>query len=620
MSSRIAIIKRVTSRELERLRRYAVCQMHRFRSVTSVLNSILGTLTFVSAIAFFVLALVYIGFDHELKSELNLIKAVRAIELIFFVNVIVSLVLNFGRYLRERHWSRWLVDALMVLAFVLSIGAHSPHTHLTWWMTVLYNKWVIYGLVASYAAIVVSAGISRMLGKHTNPSLMLSGSFLIIIILGAFVLMMPKCTQTNLTFIDSLFLSTSAVCITGLTPVDVSATLTPLGLTVLGILIEVGAMGVLTFTCFFALFFTGTSSIYNQLMLRDVIYSKSMSDLVPTMLYILFYTVFVEAVGALLIWLTIHGKLGVSVIDEATFAVFHAVSAFCNAGFSNVEGGLSNPRLLYGTQSFYWVISALVICGSMGFPLLINLKSAIGKVVRRRFHGRAPKPFKTIHLYDMNTKIVLVTYSILFVAGAVAFFLLERRTLLADFDLSGQITQSVFNSVTPRSAGFSSLAPASFSAPTLMLVMFLMWIGGASQSTGGGIKVNAFAAVLLNLRAIVRGRKSVTAFRRTVEPSSIRRANAVVAFSIIGYVGLTILLMLLEPEISPKEICFEMCSALFTVGSSIGATPQLGYVSKMIVCLAMFVGRVGIVSLLMGLVGRHSAAPVRYPSDSIIIN
>ncbi|MDE6304994.1 MAG: potassium transporter, partial [Muribaculaceae bacterium] len=179
---------------------------------------------------------------------------------------------------------------------------------------------------------------------------------------------------------------------------------------------------------------------------------------------------------------------------------------------------------------------------------------------------------------------------------------------------------SIFNSVTPRSAGFSSLNPAGFRDVTILFILFLMWIGGGSQSTAGGIKVNTIAAIWLNLRSIVTGREYVTAFKRSIAIGSIRRANAVVALSIVSYLIYSLILMSLEPELPTKALLFESCSALFTVGSSLGITPELCNASKILLCTAMFIGRVGIISLLMGLIGHRSYHPAKYPTDNIIIN
>lgn len=225
-----------------------------------------------------------------------------------------------------------------------------------------------------------------------------------------------------------------------------------------------------------------------------------------------------------------------------------------------------------------------------------------------------------MHIYNLNTKVALYTTLIIFGVSIVLFFIFERNNTLAGFSLYDQIVQSIFNSTTPRSSGFVSVNPAGFLNVTLVFVLLLMWIGGASQSTAGGIKVNTLAAILINLRAIVLGHNKVTAFNRTIATASIRRANAVVTLSILSYFLFSMVIMLLEPQMSAKSLLFEVSSALFTVGSSLGVTPMLSATSKGVLICAMFLGRVGIISLLIGVTGNKHDHPVQYPTDNIIIN
>ena len=487
---------------------------------------------------------------------------------------------------------------------------------------VLYNRTALYVILASYSAVDISYGIVKLAGKHTNPSLLLSASFLLLIIAGSFVLMMPRFTVSGISYIDSLFVSTSAVCITGLTTVDVSQTFTLRGLVVLGFLIQAGGLGIMTFTSFFALFFSGNTSIYSQLMVKDMIYSKTMSSLIPTLLLILGFTLAIEALGAVAFFLALPDTLQMATDEKIAFSLFHSLSAFCNAGFSNLEGGMSNPALLHSNQSVYIVASVLIAAGGIGFPTLMNLKLAGGRALRRlgRRLSRRPKPRVPSHIYDLNTKIVLVSTGCIFAASALLFFIFEYDNALSGFTFGEKVVQSVFNAWVPRSSGFSSVNPAGFLNITLVMFVLLMWIGGASQSTAGGIKVNTFSVMLLNLRAMVYGRHRVTAFGRTISTPSLRRAHAVIGLSIVSYVFFAMTLIGLEPGLPARDLLYEAASALFTVGSSLGVTHELGSPAKMLLCAAMFLGRVGILSLLAGIAGRATDSPARLPEENIIIN
>ncbi|MCM1110272.1 MAG: hypothetical protein NC336_03600 [Clostridium sp.] len=598
----------------------------RFSRPVRTISTIAALVTFVAAVAFVTMAVVYIGYDHTPSDYRMILRGIRCVQIIFILNVAVNILFNGGLTFRGARILSWILNISVLVTLLPLIYPRPDHPWIPLLKQILYSRVFLFAILTAYSVTDICYGITSVVSRRTNPSLILSASFIVFILLGTFLLMLPRSTYNGIGFHDALFLSTSAICITGLTPVDIPATLTPFGTIILAILIEVGALGVMTFTSFFAIFFTGTSSIYSQLMLRDIIYSKSLSSLIPTMFYILTFTVAIEAVGALCIFASIHGTLGLTLDQEIQFAAFHSLSAFCNAGFSTYPDGLSNPALLYGRQSFYWVVSTIIVAGAIGFPFLVNLRD-VGASYLKRFHipglfrcRKKKNPLRQLHIYSVNTKVVLVTFSSLFIIGAVGFWLLERNNSLADLTPAEQLTQSVFNSVTPRSAGFSSVNPAGFLSPTLVMVMFLMWVGGASQSTAGGVKVNTLAAILLNLRAIVTGRDRVTAFRRTISQTSIRRANAVVAISILSYTLCSVSLLILEPALRVRDVLFESLSALFTVGSSLGVTAALSDPSKMILVAAMFLGRVGLISLMTGIVRQRRETSARFPEDSLIIN
>lgn len=579
-------------------------------------------LTSLASLGCLVVMVVHTGFDHTPAGYRTLHRIMRLFQWLFIANVAYNLTVNLPYTLRNSRTLKWIVDLAILVTLLPTIYPHPLHPWIPWLERMLYSNIFLYGVMVAYSIVTLSYAIFHIIDRRTNPSLILSLSFVVLIVVGTFLLMLPKSTINGISFVDAFFVSTSAVCVTGLTPVDVPSTFTPLGLGILAVLIQAGALGVMTFTSFFALFFSGGASIYSQLMLRDVIYSKSMNSLFPTLLYILAFTIVVELFGALLIFLSVHNTLGMNLTQELVFSGFHSLSAFCNAGFSNLPDGMASPLLLGRNISIYWIMSFLIIAGSIGFPILVNVKDAVNDSLRRHFHRPDTKTrrFRFVHQYNMNTKIVLFTFGLLFVVGALMFFILEYSNSLAGMTFWEKVTQSVFNSAVPRSAGFTSVNPAAFLNVTLVMVLFLMWVGGGSQSTGGGVKVNTLAAIWLNLRAIVTGAPKVTAFKRSIAVGSIRRANAVVAISIISYFLLSFLLLGLEPDLPARSVLFESCSALFTVGSSLGITSALSPTSKLLLCAAMFLGRVGIISLLIGVVPKRRESHPEFPPDNIIIN
>lgn len=614
--------RHIVARQFQKVRHGYLRLTSRFMVVIRSVAKGLGVVAVIASLACLTALTVRFGFDHGDYELRTIDRIITGCNIVFLVNILFNLALNFKETVKDSRIVKWVVDiAVLVTLFPLVY----PHPESPWIPVlekILYNHRFIYAILAAYAAVDISYGVMSVVGKRTNPSLLMSASFLFFILIGSLVLMMPKCTVSGIGFIDSLFVSTSAVCITGLTTVDVSQTFTPTGLVVLAVMVQAGGLGVMTFTSFFALFFSGNTSIYSQLMVKDMIYSKTINALVPTLLYILGFTLFIEALGAVGFFLCIHGEMGTTIEEEMVFAAFHSLSAFCNAGFSNIEGGLSNPVLLRSNQWVYIVASVLIFAGGIGFPVLMNFKSAVVRRLRslwcRMFRrGCYSSP---AHIYDLNTKIVLVTTAWVVAVSSVLFFLFEYDNALYGMPLGHKIVQSLFNSFVPRSSGFSSVNPAGFLNITLIMFVVLMWIGGASQSTAGGIKINTLATMLLNLKAVILGRERVTAFRRTLSVPSIRRAHAVIGLSIVAYVFFAMVLVGLEPELPTRSLLYEAASALFTVGSSLGITSQLSVASKILLSVAMFLGRVGIISLLVGIVGSHTDPPAKFPTDNIIIN
>ncbi len=602
------------------------CRFNRFKShsLPIVKRVTLGMdiLTFFASSLTLLAMIVLAGYENSEKTSLFLYKVIRLSHIAFIINVIYNITFALKHSSGRTRRFRCIIDILMIITLLPLVYPHPEHPWIPLLEQILYSPWFNYSVVVIYALVIFCTGIISVLGRRTNPSVILGSSFLFFIILGSFLLMMPRCTQIELSYVDSLFVSTSAVSITGLSPVDISSTFTPLGLLVLALLIQIGGLGVLTFTSFFAMFFSGNASIYSQIMVRDIVYTRTMNNLLPTLLYILVFTLSIELIGAASIFLCIHDTMDMDLGDELIFSAFHSLTAFMNAGFSNLEGGLSNPRLLHSDQSVYIVASLLILAGGIGFPILVNLKNVTGRYIRRfiRYlrHDRfRPEP---THLYDINTKIVLWGTLILFTISSLLFFIFEHNNALKGMSLYEQIVQSVFNSFVPRSSGFASVSPAGFHNVTLIMMTVLMWIGGASQSTAGGVKVNTLGAVLINLRSIIMGRRDVVAFRRSISINSIRRANAVITLSILSVVIYSLVVVSLEPELPLKSLLYETVSALFTVGSSLGVTDQLGDGTKIVLCTAMFFGRVGLLSLLMGIAYSVKNPQVRYPAGDIIVN
>ena len=379
----------------------------------------------------------------------------------------------------------------------------------------------------------------------------------------------------------------------------------------------------MTLTSFFAMFFMGNTSLYNQLVVRDMVSSNSLRSLLSTLLYILGFTLVIEGVGMASIWFSIHGTLGMDLEDELAFSAFHSISAFCNAGFSTLPGNLGNPMVMTGHNSLYISVSLLIILGGIGFPILVNFKDIVLYYLRRFWkflHTWEPDRHSRKHLYILNTKIVLIMTFLLLLFGTLAIAAFEWNGSFAGMSVADKWTQAFFNATCPRTAGFTSVDLATLSMQSILIYILLMWIGGAAQSTAGGVKVNAFAVVVLNLFAVLRGAERVEVFGRELSHDSIRRSNATVVMSLGVLFLFVFILSILEPEMSIMTLTFECVSALSTVGSSLNATPLLRDESKLLVALLMFVGRVGLITLMLGVIKQKKNTKYRYPKDDIIIN
>ena len=591
--------------------------------VNQLLNWVMG-INFLCGIVFLLTIVYEYGFRIS-ASEHHLIHTLyHTVWVIFLVTTTIQIVFRQeDSSFKFTPWT-WILTILLYLTLLPVVFKKPEETTGVYWVWVFFHHASYKGTILVLLSFSQLSGILvRLLGKRTNPSLILAGSFLVFILLGTGLLMLPRATYHGISFMDALFTATSATCVTGLVTVDVPSTFTLEGQILIILLIQIGGLGVMTLTSFFAMFFMGNTSLYNQLVVRDMVSSNSLNSLLSTLVYILGFTLVIEGIGTFAIWSDIHGTMGMDVHEELAFSAFHSISAFCNAGFSTLPGNLGNPLLMKGHNPFYIYISLLIILGGIGFPILVNFKDIILYHIRRfwRFlHTWEWDGRRFYHLYNLNTRIVLIVTFLLLAVGTAGIAFFEWNASFAGMSVADKWTQAFFNAACPRTAGFSSVDLAGLGVQTLLLYLILMWIGGGSQSTAGGIKVNAFAVVVLNLVAVLRGTERVEVFGRELSHDSIRRSNATVVMSFGVLFVSVFIISILEPGLSLLAITFECVSAISTVGSSLNATPLLGSDSKLLVALLMFVGRVGLITLMLGIIKQKKHTKYQYPSGQIIIN
>ena len=599
--------------------------LYRKKLILPRIYQVLGWVMWVTYF-FAILFLATLVYEHGFMIspvEAKVIRGIyQAVWIVFLLSATIQIIFQRDEEGKKNTFWAWIINVLLYLT-LLPVVFKQPDAAdegVFWIWTFFHSHYYRIGILLLYSLLQLSSSLVRLLGRRTNPSLILASSFLVIIFIGAGLLMLPRATCHGISWIDALFTATSATCVTGLVSVDVPSTFTLEGQIIIILLIQIGGLGVMTLTSFFAMFFMGNTSLYNQLVVGDMISSNSLNSLLSTLLYILGFTLAIEGIGMVVIWFSIHDTLGMTLQEELYFAAFHSVSAFCNAGFSTLPGNLGNPAVMQQHNLLFMTVSFLIILGGIGFPILKETLFYYLRYLKWFCVGRSSRFPKQVHLYNLNTRIVLIMTAILLVFGTLAIALYEWNHAFAGMSVTDKWVHAFFNATCPRTAGFTSVGLTTLSTQTLLLMIALMIIGGGTQSTAGGVKINVFAVILLNLWAVIRGANRVTIFHRELSDDSIRRSNAVLMLYLILLFAAIFVMSLLEPEASVMALTFECVSALSTVGSSLDLTPVLSTAGKSVIILLMFIGRVGAFTLLLGLVKQVKKRNYKYPSDNIIIN
>lgn len=541
----------------------------------------------------------------------------------YFIVLISGVIVTAIRYItlkKNIHGKVFIFDAVSLLIIIYIILIHFFSQEANRHLTFLYNdNWVKFAILLTFIREFAEQKVNY---KRTllNPAQLFIASFLGIIFFGTFLLQLPNATYTEISFLDALFTSTSAVCVTGLIVVDTGSFFTQFGQTIILILIQLGGIGILTFASYFSYFFKGGSNYENQLVLSDLTNSQKLGDVFSTLKRILVITFSIEIIGGFLIYSSLNNTLLPTIFERTFFAVFHAVSAFCNAGFSTLPNGLyeSGFRFNYALQSY---IIILLVIGGLGFPIVVNIIKYVKYWTVNKFMDFSKnkiqhKPW----VFSINSRITLITTFSLTIIGTVLFYISEYHNALAAHTGFGKFITALFGATTPRTAGFNTVDTSALNFPTLMMIFLLMWIGASPASTGGGIKTSTFAIATLNFWSLARGKTRIEVFRREISDISVRRAFAVISLSlfVIGF-GI-IAISIFDSDKDLKSIAFECFSAYSTVGLSIGITANLSSASKFVIILMMFIGRVSMLSILIAVIKKIKHKNYRYPKEEITIN
>jgi len=481
------------------------------------------------------------------------------------------------------------------------------------------GEWSLGGHVFIQVAVIVSGLASlihnqrRFTARAFHPGRVLIGSFLLIIVVGALLLKMPRCVVEGLTlsWLDAFFTSTSAVCVTGLAVENTALFFSGTGQVVILLLIQIGGLGIMTLTFFAAVVLFEGLSLHDRLLLGKMIQENRLARIGQTLGFIVAMTFVCEAIGALILYLS-GGATG----DGRLFhAVFHSVSAFCNAGFSSLPDGLASEAVR-GNGVWQVVIMMLIIIGGIGSLAAEDLSSWVVAKVKRRMGAEGGNPRLRVH-----TRLVLVITAVL-ICGGAGVFLLTEFTSAKGPENGGRVLTAFFHSVTSRTAGFNTVPMGEISSLTIQVLMVLMLIGGSPGGTAGGLRTTVVGVGLAHLWSQLRsGRRGMVVFNRTIPAETGRRALGLILLAAIWLAANFVVLQILQANSGVREtvLLFELVSAFATVGLSLDLTPHLTEGAKTLLIVNMFVGRIGLLTVIATLIKPDPRPVSGKPSEDILL-
>lgn len=446
--------------------------------------------------------------------------------------------------------------------------------------------------------------LKRKSNKSLHPSSVVVIGFALVVLLGALILNLPIASQSNQSvgFINALFISTSAVCVTGLVVVDTATQWTLFGQVVILLLIQIGGLGFMTIGTLLAFLVGRKISLKERLVIQESLNQFSIAGLIKLTKHILIMTFTIEGIGALILSTRFIPEFGVS--KGLWFSIFHSISAFCNAGFDLV-GGFRSLMPYAKDPVITLTIASLIILGSLGFVVILEI-----------LHKKSDKKL------SLHTKIVLTMTTILLVGSFILFLLLEfnNNKTIGEFTFLEKLLAAFFQSVTPRTAGFNTIPVDQLTMASLVLTIVLMFIGGASGGTAGGVKVTTVGVILILMRSVILGKKDVEVYKRRLPRNVIDKSITIIGLSISLVVVVTMVLSSSEAGRSFIELLFETVSAFGTVGISMGITPSLTTVGKLVIAMLMFLGRVGPLTMFIALSSlAHHDSSYKYPEEKLIV-
>ena len=511
-------------------------------------------------------------------------------------------------YLRQ-HWFESALALLIVSDTALLVRALGINViqGVFFDLNVVAITEVYIGIAQALIFLTLLAGMirynARVLQFRFHPSHFVIIMFALTIFAGTFLLMLPRATVAphQISLVDALFTVTSAVCVTGLTVVDTATYFSHFGQLIILVLIQIGGLGIMTMAAFLAMFFGQGVDMRGRVVLRDVMNVERVGSITTVLRNIILITLSIEVVGTVLL-MFFWADEGWTFSRLFYYAVFHSVAAFCNAGFSTFSDNLMG---FSADSGILLTIAGLIILGGLGFGVIMDL-GASQFLQRKR---------QVIPRLQIQTKMVLVYTVVLLVAGTVVYVLFDTGEAWPQRLLSG-----FFISVVSRTCGFNSVDTALLSLPTTFMLIMLMFIGCASGSTGGGIKINSFGVLLHSIYSIILGKNRIELWKKNIPFAVVNQALVVVVFAVIIVLLGTFLLTITERGTDFLTLLFEDVSAFGTVGLSRNFSPHLSTAGKIIITCTMFIGRIGTLTLAFA-IGTPSDdyRRVQYPPESMMV-
>jgi potassium uptake TrkH family protein len=519
-----------------------------------------------------------------------------------------------AEYLKESKWEGLLMLYMIVniisihvlnIELMSTIGGLFGFEQLDQFFMVVVQ---VYFLL--FIALEIGKASSLLAQLRISPPGMLVTSFLLLGALGTGLLLLPEMTTSGqgLSLLDASFTTISAICVTGLSTFDISSILSFKGQFVLMILIQLGGLNFISFASLLALFSRNGMGLRYHSLLQASYSTESLESGMDLFKQVYKLTLMIELISAVLLYFSWGALPFENQGDRIFYSVFHSISAFNNAGFALFPAGLMDPGVVH-SYGLHLVIAFTLIFGGLGFS---PLREIFGL---KQIRARKLQPWKHI---SVNTRMAFGSATVLLLLGTGVFWILELPGTLRGMDWVGQLVSSFFQSATARTAGFNTLDFGAMALPTLLFFVFLMFIGGNSGSTAGGIKTSTFALVFLSALSTIRGENKVELMKTTVPLELLRRAFSVFLFSISLIFISVIALSMTDAQFGLARLLFEEVSAFCTVGLSTGITSSLSPAGKIILMISMFVGRVGTVTLAFALSKtRKESATYRYPDAQI---